>query len=189
MVKICNKCRRTSDEVLFHKGRASCKECDSAYSRGYRALHKEELNAKSRLWHKIHSKKDYERKLVHKAQNPKLWRERERLASRRKRSTPQGKLISNTRRRINKFLKGTARPRTSELLGCTDTEFRVYTESKFLPNMSWENRNLWHIDHIQPICSFDLTTLEGQKAAFHYTNTQPLWAVDNLRKGAKLPPS
>ena len=66
-------------------------------------------------------------------------------------------------------------------------EYKAYLESMFLPDMTWRNNTKigWHIDHKIPICKFDLTTLEGQKAAFHYTNTQPLWAVDNLRKGGQ----
>lgn len=76
---------------------------------------------------------------------------------------------------------------THLLLGCSVAEFRRHIESLFLPGMTWANRHLWHIDHETPICRFDLSTLAGQQAAFHYTNTQPLWAVDNLRKGAKLP--
>jgi hypothetical protein len=54
--------------------------------------------------------------------------------------------------------------------------------------MCWENygRHGWHIDHIKPVSSFDLLSRQGQKAAFHYMNTQPLWAIDNLKKGTKI---
>ena len=51
--------------------------------------------------------------------------------------------------------------------------------------MGWHNMNEWHIDHIKPLASFDLSDEAQQKIAFHYTNQQPLWAIDNLRKGAK----
>lgn len=78
---------------------------------------------------------------------------------------------------------------SSELLiGCTFAEYKDYIESKFTSGMSWENQGLrgWHIDHIVPICSFDLRNPEEQKKAFHYTNCQPLWAEDNLKKGKGL---
>lgn len=75
---------------------------------------------------------------------------------------------------------------TSTLLGCTGAELKVYLESKFLPGMSWEERHLIHIDHIRPVASFDLSDPEQQRQCFHYTNLQPLWAIDNMKKGARI---
>lgn len=49
--------------------------------------------------------------------------------------------------------------------------------------MNWENRNLWHIDHIKPL---SLATTENELYELcHYTNLRPLWAIDNLKKGNK----
>ena len=73
--------------------------------------------------------------------------------------------------------------KTFDLIGCTPQQLKDYLESKFLEGMSWENRDEWHIDHIIPCASFDLTKVEEQQKCFHYTNLQPLWAVDNLKKG------
>lgn len=77
--------------------------------------------------------------------------------------------------------------RTMSLVGCTANELKAHLESLFSPGMSWDNRREWHIDHIIPLAKFDLTDPEQQAAAFHYTNLQPLWARDNIRKGAKTP--
>jgi hypothetical protein len=52
--------------------------------------------------------------------------------------------------------------------------------------MTRENHGIWHIDHITPCTAFDLTDPEQQKKCFHYTNLQPLWASDNIRKGNKI---
>lgn len=73
-------------------------------------------------------------------------------------------------------------------LGCSIDEVIQYLESKFLPGMSWENWALhgWHIDHIIPLSRFNLTDPDEVKRACHYTNLQPLWAFENLSKGAKL---
>lgn len=78
--------------------------------------------------------------------------------------------------------------RTLELIGCSIDKLIEYLESKFLPGMSWENhgRYGWHLDHILPCSSFDLTNPWQQKLCFHYTNLQPLWAVDNLTKSDKI---
>ena len=72
-----------------------------------------------------------------------------------------------------------------ELLGCSIEKLWEHLESKFQPGMTRENHGKWHIDHIRPCISFNLTDLEQQKICFHYTNLQPLWAEDNLKKGAK----
>jgi hypothetical protein len=76
---------------------------------------------------------------------------------------------------------------TIDLVGCTMEEFRRHIESLWLPGMSWENygRRGWHIDHRKACARFDLTDPEQQRACFHFSNTQPLWAWDNLSKGAR----
>jgi hypothetical protein len=70
-------------------------------------------------------------------------------------------------------------------LGCSIEFFKNYLESKFVNEMSWENHGThgWHIDHIKPLSSFDLTNRNQLLEACHYTNLQPLWGVDNRRKG------
>lgn len=73
-------------------------------------------------------------------------------------------------------------------LGCSIEEFRAYIETKFAPGMSWDNWSPkgWHLDHIIPLSTFDLTDPEQVKRACHYTNFQPLWAKLNVSKGAKI---
>ncbi len=73
-------------------------------------------------------------------------------------------------------------------LGCSIEEFKDYIASKFSPGMSWDNwgKSGWHIDHIKPLASFNLSQREQLLQAVHYTNMQPLWAKDNYRKGANL---
>jgi len=92
-------------------------------------------------------------------------------------------LLKNT---LSKY-GGRKAAKSETLLGCTVEEARQHLEAQFLPGMTWENHGEWHIDHIRPCASFsDLTQLEQQKQCCHYTNLQPLWALENLQKGAKL---
>jgi hypothetical protein len=76
--------------------------------------------------------------------------------------------------------------KTEELIGCDVESLKLYLERQFNGGMSWDNHREWHIDHIIPCASFDLTDPEQQKQCFHYTNLQPLWAFDNLSKGARI---
>ena len=73
-------------------------------------------------------------------------------------------------------------------LGCTVEELKTHIENQFEDGMTWENwtRDGWHLDHIIPCSSFDLTKKKEQEKCFHYTNLQPLWAEDNMSKGSKL---
>lgn len=78
--------------------------------------------------------------------------------------------------------------KTEKLIGITIKELKLYIEKQFKDDMTWDNYGFygWHIDHIIPLSSFDLTKAEEQKKAFHYTNLQPLWAKENMQKGSKI---
>lgn len=87
-------------------------------------------------------------------------------------------------------VKATKDADTIALTGCTVAELRAHLEAQFVPGMTWENHTPdgWHIDHKRPLCTFDLTDPDQQRAAFHYTNLRPLWAVDNLRRSKRFIP-
>ena len=75
--------------------------------------------------------------------------------------------------------------KTIEILGCTFEEFKLHLESQFDENMCWENQGTyWHMDHIIPISS-----AQNEEEVYklnHYTNFQPLYWEDNLRKSNKM---
>jgi hypothetical protein len=73
-------------------------------------------------------------------------------------------------------------------LGCSIPRFKIYLESKFQEGMSWENWGVygWHIDHIKPLSKFNLENREDFLKVNHYTNLQPLWAEENLKKNDKI---
>ena len=76
-------------------------------------------------------------------------------------------------------------------LGCSVADLMAYLERQFRPGMSWDTYGIgvgrWNIDHIRPLASFDLTDSEQAKVACNFTNLQPLWHVENVRKGSRMP--
>jgi hypothetical protein len=69
-------------------------------------------------------------------------------------------------------------------LGCSVQDFKFWIEQQFKPGMTWENYGEWHIDHVIPLSKFDLADTIQLKKACHWFNLQPLWAEENIRKGA-----
>lgn len=105
----------------------------------------------------------------------------------RKSQTNAGRFEFNARQRIIKVLKRNGLSKSkkfTELVGMTPLQLMAYLEKMFEDGMTWDNYGTWHLDHIRPCASFDLTDVDQQIACFHYTNLQPLWAKDNLVKGA-----
>jgi len=108
---------------------------------------------------------------------------------RRLKTDPAFKIRLNLANRINAAIRDNIKSTdTISLLGCSAEDARAYLESKFQPGMSWANYGLygWHIDHIRPCASFDLSKSEEQRKCFHFTNLQPLWAKENLSKNDAL---
>lgn len=75
--------------------------------------------------------------------------------------------------------------KTIDLVGCSIPELKSHLESKFVDGMSWDNYGEWHIDHIRPCASFDMSDHEQQKLCFNYKNLQPMWGLENISKGGK----
>lgn len=102
------------------------------------------------------------------------------------------KLTKCLRARLNAIVSrgmGAKTGSTFDLLACALDELRAHLESQFTDGMIWANYGDWHIDHIRPCASFDLNDSEQLRECFHYTNLQPLWAEDNLRKSDKWEPA
>jgi hypothetical protein len=106
----------------------------------------------------------------------------------RKKSDPSFKLKSNLRCRLHGFLQNrkiSKNNKTLDIIGCTPQELIQYLEKKFTDDMSWENYGYygWHVDHIIPISSAN--KISDIYKIFHFTNLQPLWAEDNMKKSNK----
>lgn len=105
-----------------------------------------------------------------------------------------GRIAATLRNRLGSSLKGNSKAGSAVRdLGCTIAELKAHLESKFYRHpktgevMTWKSWGIhgWHIDHVKPLASFDLTDRQQFLAACHYTNLQPLWAEANLRKSDK----
>ena len=176
-MKFCRSCMKNKPVSEYNKDNGSkdglfyqCKSCVREYSE----KNKVRDTMRQKEW-----------RLKNKERIAK--RDKEYLANRRA-TDPVFRAVSNLRSRMHRHVSGVNHSDYCEkLIGLSYGEFRLYMESKFKEGMSWGNYGwaTWHIDHIRPCASFDLTDIEQQKECFHYTNLQPLWAKDNIKKGAK----
>ena len=142
------------------------------YYRQYREINREKINRQSR---------------ARKANNKDI----DSINRKERRKTDINYLlITRLRSRIACAIRDKTKKTGSSVrdLGCSIGDFKLHLESLFQEEMSWENygRTGWHIDHIIPLSSFDLTNREELLKACNYTNLQPLWAKDNLHKGCKI---
>ena len=118
----------------------------------------------------------------------KGYRERRNKLDRERRKTdPMYRLIVNSRRRVRYLLNNKSLSKnksTEKIIGCSYSEYKKHLEKGFTEGMTWNNYGEWHIDHIIPLSSAE--TESEIYDLLNYENTQPLWAIDNLKKGKTL---
>lgn len=105
----------------------------------------------------------------------------------KRREIPIERLKHNVRNRIVSFIKKKDIKKTNttfEIVGCSPQHLKSHLEQRFVDNMSWDNQGQWHIDHIIPLAS--AKSEEELYKLYHFTNLQPMWAVDNIKKGSKI---
>jgi hypothetical protein len=214
MTKICSKCKVEKELCEFNRKKTSqpelrseCKECNSISSKKYREENKDkELKRHKKYreenkeilkikYYELHKEyrqnnKDYFKqynKNYYENNLEKIIKYKVEYNKEKRHSNPLYNLTCNIRGRISTFLKLkniSKNNKTFGIVGCTPELLKEHLEQKFKDNMSWENYGEWHIDHIIPLSSAK-TDDEVYKLC-HYTNLQPLWAKDNLRKSNKL---
>ena len=99
---------------------------------------------------------------------------------------PSGRLRKTVMNRIWSAMK---RQRVNDvgsfsMVGCSVEFLRRYIEAKFEAGMTWDNYGEWHVDHIRPCASFDLSDKEQVIQCFNWRNLQPMWASENISKGS-----
>jgi hypothetical protein len=92
--------------------------------------------------------------------------------------------LSHRTRQIFKYFNTEKKDKTFDIIGCSPEFLKEHLENQFISGMTWENKNKWHIDHIIPLSS--AKTEDELYKLCHYTNLQPLWAEDNLKKSNKI---
>jgi hypothetical protein len=185
----------------------------SLYNKLYSRAHKEEIKIRGKIYyaHNIDKIKTYQEankdklkkyKKIYRETNKKKiknWSKayqkinKEKLNARAKvyREAPKSKLSRNISRAIHKALAENKKGRHWEdLVGYTAEKLKKHLEKQFVNGMSWENygKDGWHLDHKIPISVFNFTKSEHRdfKRCWALKNLQPMWALDNLEKHAKL---
>lgn len=161
-------------------------EKDKASKRKYYLANKEKVIARSKKWKSENPDKVKQCNANYYINNKEKVNKRILACMNKRYASDLGYRVSCVlRARIKKaVVRGDRVKRTMELLGCSIEYFIKYLESNWKEGMNWNNYGYrgWHIDHIVPVVSFDLTCPEQQKVCFNYTNMQPLWAEENFAK-------
>ena len=196
-MKACRKCKVEKYESEFYKDarakdgyQGKCIECEKEYKKENKDRIREYkknyfLGNVDNLYEK---RKEWNKKNIEKMREYFNQYKKERI-----KTDVNFAIKCRLRSRLRMALKGHCKSKsTMQLLGCSVEELKLHLEKGFYNHkttgepMTWEKYGEFHIDHIRPCSAFDLSDPEQQKICFHYTNLQPLWAEDNLRKSDSL---
>lgn len=195
--KSCSRCKQWKVLMSFNKMtkswdglRTECKDCLHEY-RMARKEHMTEYNKE--YWiktkdiqlkkHKIWKEANKNHINEYRKNYAKVWRLKQ------LKTNPKYRIIKNLRCRLYSAIKfgyGLKTESTLHLLSCTLDFFQEYISAKFEDGMSWNNYGKWHLDHIIPCNSWDLSKPEEVKMCFHYLNLQPMWGPLNSSKSDKF---
>lgn len=207
--KQCKDCSLVKDLSFFNKNpngilkvEPRCKVCQSLYNKKYREQNKEKISLQRKGYYQNNKEviklkaKNYadtntdniriQRKTYYQNNKPIIFEKARIYINKKRKTDPVFKLKESLRHRINMSLKSKKWKKNNTLkqyIGCSFEDLKFWFEFWFEEGMTWENHGRWHIDHIIPL-SLAKNKQEMYKLC-HYKNLQPLWALDNIRKGAK----
>jgi hypothetical protein len=195
-MKQCLICKTKKSLDSFYKDKSrkegysyNCKSCIKQQNKIYYDGHSKEHNLRNVLWQNknTHKQQNYNKQSYNKLKQDIIWVETRYQYNNEYQKLRYSedflyKIIRLLRNRFRNAIKQKFKTKPIlSLLGCEENQFKIYLESKFKPEMNWDNHGIvWEIDHIIPCSSFDLTKEEEQKQAFHYTNTQPLFKTTEI---------
>jgi hypothetical protein len=195
----CKECRKIyrkfytekNHEILkiyYKKRYIENRESELERTKQYRINNIDILKKKDKDRYRLNPEKEKERTKKYRLENPKKVLETQKKSTtKRYQKDILFKLKHNVRCRIYQFLKIkniTKKNSTFNVVGCQPQQLKEYLESLFTNDMSWDNYGKWHIDHIIP-----LSSAKNEEEVYNlcrYTNLQPLWAEDNLKKNNKI---
>lgn len=208
---MCKECAIAKSRAWY----AANKEKAAATMKAYREENKEACIARAQTWVEENREKSRQIKSAWKKRNPEVVRRHAREAARRdpekqaarklayraenrhveraylrkrRAENPLQKLHDSMGNRFRDVLRSNKGGKAWKLFAGYDcVTLKAHLEAKFLPHMSWDNYGDWHIDHVRPIASFDFTVdfEDTVRACWAISNLQPLWAIDNIKKGKK----
>jgi hypothetical protein len=201
-MKTCNKCKTPKDLSEFNKDKSrkdgysyACSKCLSLNSKKHYDNNKEDILKeqkgknneyfKNRYKNKSNLQKEEFRNYLKEYQSTEKHKIKRRIYKKEiYNKRPKNKILNHLRKRIRDYIKGeTNKIKYNDILGCSSEEYKLYLESKFKPEMTWENYGkIWEIDHIISLSSFDINNWVELKKAFHFTNTQPLFVTTKIAK-------
>jgi len=168
----------------MRKWREDNKDRISEYEKEYYSKNSERKREFSRKWRESNPEKVREQRIDFFEKNKEYFA---RYARERRSSDPVYAVSCRVRARINAVFKYQGfrkSEKTEKILGCDWATLKQHIERQFTKGMGWDNRDQWHIDHIIPLAS--AKTEEDVVALNHYTNLRPMWASENMSKGAKV---
>lgn len=149
------------------------------YSRKYWAENKEAITERTREKKRAYAKKHIERDNEIK----------KRSKNKRIQEDPAVKLKIRVSTAIYQCLKAKKGNRSVlEILPYSIKDLMAHLESQFIDGMSWENYGKWHVDHKKPRIAFNYNSFTDPDflKLWALDNLQPLWAIDNYKKGHKI---
>lgn len=197
-MKNCIKCKVQKHLTEFYKNKRSkdgylgtCKICFAEYNKNN---YKD--NLKYFIEYRIENKDKFKEYYLNNFEKSKEYYKKYNLENKDKRNNnvkhrklidPLFKLRCNISTLINISIKNngyTKKSKSYKILGCSYEEFKEHLEKQFVKGMNWNNAGEWHLDHIYPV---SLAKDEEELIRLnHYTNFQPLWAIDNIKKANKI---
>jgi len=197
----CKKCISIYQKKYREINKKRIKELNKIY----REKHKQEILRKKKKYYQAHKEKiiEYTKKYYKNNKKIILQRIKRRYKVKRKqiikynvkyrrlrrRNEIKIRLHDRLSKRIWDAVKENCKSaKTVKLIGCSIEKLEQHLQKQFKVGMTWDNYGFygWHVDHILPCASFDLSKKSEQLKCFNYKNLQPLWAEENWSKNRKI---